>query len=88
MKYIVDHDMHIHSQLSLCSNHPEQTTNNILEYALKNNFKRIVLTDHFWDALVTNDNKEYRDFYEIQKDHERTHGAHNSEPVAFAFCLF
>ena len=25
MKYIIDHDLHLHSQLSRCSNHPEQT---------------------------------------------------------------
>ena len=31
MKYLIDHDYHIHSMLSLCSGHPEQTPENILE---------------------------------------------------------
>lgn len=52
MKFKVDHDYHIHSHLSLCSGDPEQTTQNILRYAHKNNFKRICLTDHFWDEKV------------------------------------
>ena len=26
MKYVIDHDCHIHSKLSSCSNHPEETT--------------------------------------------------------------
>ena len=33
MKFIIDHDLHIHSQLSLCSGIPEQTPKAILEYA-------------------------------------------------------
>lgn len=52
MKFTFDHDFHIHSKLSLCSNHPEQTAENILEYAKKNNLKRICITDHFWDENV------------------------------------
>lgn len=52
MKYILDHDFHIHSQLSLCSSDPLQSTENILEYAKKNNFKSICLTDHFWDERI------------------------------------
>ena len=52
MKFKVDHDYHIHSHLSLCSGDPEQTTQNILRYAHENNFKRICLTDHFWDEKV------------------------------------
>ena len=52
MRYISDHDYHIHSQLSLCSGHPEQTTANILKYGEDNNFKHICLTDHYWDENV------------------------------------
>lgn len=52
MKYTYDHDFHIHSRLSLCSNHPEQTPENILNYAKENGLKKIVLTDHFWDPDV------------------------------------
>lgn len=52
MRYISDHDYHIHSQLSLCSGHPEQTTANILKYGEDNGFKHICLTDHYWDENV------------------------------------
>ena len=52
MKYIVDHDYHIHSQLSSCSRDPEQNPKRILQYAKDNSLKRIVLTDHYWDNAV------------------------------------
>ena len=50
MKYIVDHDLHIHSKLSFCSGDPEQTKENILKYAEKRGLKHICITDHFWDS--------------------------------------
>ena len=50
--YVTDHDLHIHSQLSLCSSDPEQTPQHILEYAVKNNLSTVCLTDHFWDPAV------------------------------------
>ncbi len=49
MRYVWDNDMHIHSQLSLCSRDPEQTTERILQYAKDNGLKTIVLADHCWD---------------------------------------
>lgn len=52
MRYVVDHDLHIHSRLSSCSRDPEQTCENILEYAKANDFKQVCLTDHFWDMAV------------------------------------
>ena len=52
MKFTADHDYHIHSQLSLCSDHPEQTKERILKYAEDNGFKKICLTDHFWDESI------------------------------------
>lgn len=52
MKFTFDHDFHIHSQLSSCSQHPEQTTENILAYAKKNGLTAICLTDHYWDERV------------------------------------
>ena len=36
MSFSIDHDYHIHSVLSACSNDPEQSTQNILQYALDN----------------------------------------------------
>ncbi len=52
MRYIVDHDLHIHSRLSLCSLCKEQTPERILRYAEENGFSTICLTDHFWDETV------------------------------------
>ena len=52
MKFQIDHDLHIHSQLSACSKHPEQTPEYILNYAKSNGLKHICLTDHFWDEDV------------------------------------
>ena len=51
-KFLIDHDLHIHSQLSLCSNDPLQTPERILRYAQANGLKNICLTDHFWDEKV------------------------------------
>ena len=52
MRYRIDHDCHIHSKLSFCSNHPEETTDRILAYARENSFRTITLTDHYWDESV------------------------------------
>lgn len=60
MRYIVDHDFHIHSMLSSCSNDPAQTTHAILEYAVRNGFSDICLTDHFWDDAVPGSSDWYR----------------------------
>lgn len=70
MKFSMDHDLHIHSQLSLCSNDPMQTTESILEYAKRNNLKSICLTDHFWDERISDPNE----FYENQNyEHLKKH---------------
>ncbi len=63
MRYIWDNDMHIHSQLSLCSRDPEQTTERILQYAKDNGLKTIVLTDHCWDdkSIPSSDWYKYQD---------------------------
>lgn len=60
MKYRIDHDMHLHSQLSLCSGHPEQTTENLLRYAKEMGFCRLCLTDHFWDDRVEGASNWYK----------------------------
>ena len=52
MRYCFDNDLHIHSQLSLCSRDPEQTPDAILQYAVENGLKTICLTDHYWDENV------------------------------------
>lgn len=53
MKFIIDHDYHIHSYLSACSSDPEQTTERILQYAKANGLSEICLTDHYWDSAVS-----------------------------------
>lgn len=52
MKYVVDNDLHIHSQISACSGDPEQSTERIMRYAMENNLRTICLTDHFWDETI------------------------------------
>ena len=52
MKYTIDHDLHIHTKLSSCSRHPEQTTENILKYAQRNGLGLICVTDHYWDETI------------------------------------
>ncbi len=52
MKFIIDHDLHIHSQISSCSSDPEQNNERILQYAIDNGFNTICLTDHLWDSSV------------------------------------
>lgn len=60
MKFKIDHDYHIHSQLSSCSRDPEQTPDRILQYAKENGLSRICLTDHYWDSAVDGASQWYR----------------------------
>ena len=52
MNYKIDHDIHIHSHLSLCSRDPEQTLENILTIAKENHLSTVSITDHYWDSAV------------------------------------
>ena len=56
----IDHDLHIHTLLSSCSNDPEQTTDRILRYAKENGFRQVAVTDHFWDAKIEGVSDWYR----------------------------
>lgn len=67
MKYIVDHDYHIHSFLSPCSSDPEQNPETILDYARRHNLKDIVLTDHFWDETVPCGENTWQGYSHISK---------------------
>ena len=69
MKYTFDHDLHIHSQLSTCSNDPEQTPARIFRYAEENNLNTICITDHFWDSAVPGATKWYepQDYNHVSK---------------------
>ena len=59
-QYVIDHDLHIHSQLSLCSSDPGQTTGRILKYAEENGLTTICLTDHFWDPEIPGATEWYK----------------------------
>ena len=65
MKYILDHDFHIHSMISQCSSDPEQTAENILKYAKSIGLKRIALTDHFWDENVPGASNWYKQYHKF-----------------------
>ena len=52
MKYVIDHDLHIHTFLSICSQDETQIPENILKAAKSRGLKTICVTDHYWDDLV------------------------------------
>lgn len=60
MKYKIDHDYHIHSYLSSCSNDPRQTGESILQYAKNMGLDSICITDHYWDSSVPGASKWYQ----------------------------
>ena len=52
MRYTIDHDFHIHSFLSICSDDEGQVSSAILQNAIERKLKTICITDHYWDELV------------------------------------
>ena len=83
MRYVIDHDFHIHSKLSYCSLHEEQTKENILKYAEENGLNKIIITDHYWDKSVKNEISFY-----VGQDYERLSSIlplPQSENVKFLF---
>ncbi len=52
MTYKIDHDFHIHTHLSSCSNDPKQNVKTLLSYAKKNGMNALCVTDHFWSEDV------------------------------------
>lgn len=63
MRYVIDNDMHIHTNVSICSTNPEQTPGSILRHAKKYGLKTVVVADHFWDEAVDGIKPDY---YAIQ----------------------
>lgn len=59
MRYVIDHDFHLHSILSPCVPDQSLTPERILEYAEEYKLKTIVLTDHFWDSKAEGNPLEY-----------------------------
>ena len=60
MKFKLDHDYHLHTNLSRCSKDPEQTPERLAAYALKEGFREICLTNHFWDDSYPGANNFYQ----------------------------
>lgn len=60
MRYVIDHDYHIHSRLSTCSGNPEQTPERMLQYAKEYGLKKICITDHYWDSSVDGASNWYK----------------------------
>lgn len=58
-RYVIDNDLHIHSNISSCAPDVNLTPQRILEYAKENNLKTICLTDHLWDDTVKKGNWWY-----------------------------
>lgn len=69
MEYIIDHDFHIHTHLSLCSLDREMTPERIMQYAAENGFSAVCITDHFWERGIPTVSEWYReqDFAHISK---------------------
>ena len=65
MKYVIDHDLHCHTHLSLCSADPQMNPATILEHAQKLHYTRQAITDHYWDEALPMD----VDWYQIQNTH-------------------
>ena len=52
MRYQIDHDIHIHSQISPCSRDANQTKEAIFAYGMTLGLKLLCVADHFWDFGV------------------------------------
>lgn len=52
MRYQIDHDFHIHSNLSLCCGDPLADPEHILRLYEQAGFRKICLTNHCWDEDI------------------------------------
>ncbi len=62
MRFVADHDFHLHSTVSSCCHDENQTPQMIFDYAVENNFKEVCLTNHFWDDNVPSRSKWHPDY--------------------------
>ncbi len=53
MRFVIDHDLHVHTYISPCSGDDEQTPERVLADASAAGLKTVCLTDHYWDELVS-----------------------------------
>ncbi len=52
MKFKIDHDLHIHSYLSICSTDETQVPTAMLQKAKEQGLHTICITDHYWDENI------------------------------------
>ncbi len=52
MKFVIDHDLHCHTHLSLCSGDPSMTPQAIAEHAEREGYRTVCITDHYWDESL------------------------------------
>lgn len=77
---VVDHDIHVHTFLSRCSDDPEAVPGRILARAAGCGLRTIGFSDHLWDAEVPGASEWYRpqDFEHVSQIRaqipEETHG--------------
>jgi len=58
--YQIDHNFHIHTHLSICSNDPEQEIDNIAKKCIELGYKDICITDHMFDDSFDHNIKFYK----------------------------
>lgn len=63
MRFSADHDFHIHSTVSSCCKDEKQTPEAILNYAKESGYKKVCLTNHFWDERVESEADWIDDHY-------------------------
>ena len=52
MRYVFDHDYHLHTNISPCAKCEEQTPERILQYAKDCGLHTVCITDHYWDSDI------------------------------------
>jgi HisJ family histidinol phosphate phosphatase len=52
MEFQINHDLHIHTNLSLCCPDKNMTAENVFSFALESNYETICFTDHLWDKDI------------------------------------
>lgn len=52
MEFQIDHDLHLHSFLSICSDDENQVPAAMLQKAKEQGLRTICITDHYWDENV------------------------------------
>ncbi len=69
MKYTFNHDLHIHSTVSVCCKDEDMTPEAILSYAEREGLDTVCLTNHLWDEDIPTESKNYalQNFENLEK---------------------